>query len=347
MPGEADLTVSGILQLAEIAGDRGTVDAPPMWSHPRGVFGGFTASLALATAAWQTQLETIAAAQVMFAHPVESGPIEVAVELVRRGRASAAVHVRVRQDELDRVLVQAWLVDGPIEVGERESFHIPRPDSCPVLECFDGWTYMQAIDERSIDYPVSLASFLGGPPLVDLWVSCCPRFCEWLTCRATARHHRARRPRGRRRVTSASNRALHSGIVGPEHVVVVYRTYRVATCPRRGFRTRPQAGTDDGHRVGTRWHCAAPRFSARESPLFTPPRSGPARPLLAEQSPPIRRSVTRNRSERACRTRRGVTDGVRSARGARDQVSGARGGIRTLTPLAGPAGLSLGLRVRQ
>ena len=306
MPGEGDLTVSGILQLAEIAGDRGTVDAPPMWSHPRGIFGGFTASLALATAAWQTQLETIAAAQVMFAHPVESGPIEVAVELVRRGRASAAVHVRVRQDELDRVLVQAWLVDGPIEVGERESLHVPRPDSCPVLECFDGWTYMQAIDERSIDYPVSLASFLGGPPLVDLWVraardsangSLAGQLLDIIALDAHA--------------VDAALRPHRTGHFVPASLDL--NMWWSSTAPTEWRRVRVEA-SGPGHRLapttGTVWApdgtVARPRFSARrESPLLTPPRSGPARPLLAEQSPPIRRSVTRNRSERAVQNETG------------------------------------------
>ena len=169
--GDGDLTLSAILGLSEIASSGGPVEAPAMWRHSTGIFGGFSASLALAVAAKQTSLETIAGAQVMFARPTEPGPLEVVVEEVRRGRASAAVHVRLRQDQLDRVLVQAWLVDEPIEVGEREVLTVAEPARCPEVTCWDeALPYMQAIDERAIDYPLSMEAFLDGPALADLWV---------------------------------------------------------------------------------------------------------------------------------------------------------------------------------
>jgi acyl-CoA thioesterase len=147
------------------------VDVPQVWRHGKGIFGGFTAALALATAANEVNMATIAGVQVMFARAVEPGPLDVAVEQIRRGGSSAAVHVRLRQDTVDRVLVQAWLVDGPIDVGEREAMAVAGPASCPEVTCWDElMPFMKVIDKRAIDYPLTIETFLGGPPLADLWV---------------------------------------------------------------------------------------------------------------------------------------------------------------------------------
>lgn len=166
-----DLTVAAILSLADEAAQGSAVDVPHAWKHSGGIFGGFTASLALATAAKVTGFDAIAGVQVLFARPTEPGPLEIAVEVLHRGRSSAAVHVRARQGGVDRVVAQSWLVTGPIDVGERNPMAVAAPDACPEVTCWDeSLPFIRAIDERAIDYPLSIEGFPGGPPSADLWI---------------------------------------------------------------------------------------------------------------------------------------------------------------------------------
>jgi hypothetical protein len=99
------------------------------------------------------------------------GPAHVTVEPLRRGTTNGAAHARVLQEGALCAIANAWLTAAPLPGdGPARDLGVPGPADCERIRCWDeGFPFLRMLEERAIDYPVTVADFPGGPPVADLW----------------------------------------------------------------------------------------------------------------------------------------------------------------------------------
>jgi acyl-CoA thioesterase len=157
----------------ERSGSRFARDISPFWSFGESrVFGGYAAALGVAAIARVLRMPLMLSCHVMFASATRPGPVEIIVEPLKSGRAGAAARALVQQGGEITVSVEAWFTAESLPPDSRTSACPvgPEPQSCPQIAFrAAGIPFMDFLEERAIDYPVSTAQFFAGAPFIDLW----------------------------------------------------------------------------------------------------------------------------------------------------------------------------------
>jgi acyl-CoA thioesterase len=103
---------------------------------------------------------------------VRPGPIEISVEVLRRGRGAGAARATARQDGSVRLVTQCWLTDEPLAapIVANEALTQPAPLDCPeIVFRRQELPFMTVMSERAISYPPSSEQFHSGPPVMEVW----------------------------------------------------------------------------------------------------------------------------------------------------------------------------------
>ena len=135
------------------------------------VFGGYVAGLAVVAASSRTPYSVVMASHSLFAAPTRPGPVVLRPELVRAGRSTALVRVVIEQHEAVVLTSDVWFASAVSSAkGELDTSMDPDPGTCPPIAWLSGpWPFMRYLDDRAIDYPLSLEEFANGPARVRLW----------------------------------------------------------------------------------------------------------------------------------------------------------------------------------
>lgn len=149
----------------------------PFWGIEGRIFGGYTASLALAAAAKKTGFPALLSCHVLFLSAVRSGPVQIEVETLSQSRTAAAVRIMLKQAGVTALSAHAWL---GVELAKTDSSGErlrPNPETCAQIRFrTEVMPVMDMLDERQVDYPETNADFQSGLPFVDLWIR--PRYAE-------------------------------------------------------------------------------------------------------------------------------------------------------------------------
>lgn len=149
-----------------------TIDAPPLWSQGRTLYGGMTAALCHEAARTHVAPEArLRSAQFAFIGPA-SGRLTLVPKVARQGRSSSVIVVDMIAN--DALVANATFVFGAardsVIAYDRDLFPtVVPPDDCPLLFP-DGHSPVSFANNFEVRLAAGSFLFSGGEPEFTLWV---------------------------------------------------------------------------------------------------------------------------------------------------------------------------------
>lgn len=128
-------------------------------------FGGYGATLALAAALRHLDLPAALSTYAVFVSPLRFGPIEIGVEILRRGRSVAVVRSTAHQEGQVALSTTSWLSASPRPAREP----VPAPEEPDRNWAGGQWPVLAFASRRGSGYPESATGFAGARE-VRLWL---------------------------------------------------------------------------------------------------------------------------------------------------------------------------------
>lgn len=143
----------------QLSADGGTFEVPTGWGQGRATFGGLVAAIGVALGRRQTSRE-LRVVHVQFLAPVAPGPLQGQVEVLREGRTTTAVQVRLVQE--GRLAVQLGLT---FVVGRPAAKRVagPPPPEWADPSAYPAMPYLEGVTPDFIRF-ADIRWVEGAPP---------------------------------------------------------------------------------------------------------------------------------------------------------------------------------------